>query len=139
MKRKTSGLLAALLSASLLLTACTSTGEQTGQETPAPTPSESQAVQTEQTGMTPGTYVGIGEGRNGAIVVEVTVGEDSIEDIQVVSHKETYHVGEVPLLEYPEEIVANQSLAVDNVSGATVTSEALKKSVQMARDYMGTL
>ena len=130
MKRKTSGLLAALLSASLLLTACTSTGEQTGQETPAPTPSESQAAQTEQTGMTPGTYVGIGEGRNGAIVVEVTVGESSIDSIEVVSHKETYHVGEVPLLEYPEQIVANQSLAVDNVSGATISSMAFLSAVK---------
>lgn len=38
-------------------------------------------------GMIPGTYLGTGEGRNGAIVVEVTVSENAIEAVNVISEK----------------------------------------------------
>ncbi len=77
-----------------------------------------------------GTYTGIGDGRNGPIVVQVDFSDDAIEDIRVYSHNETYNVGDIPIELYPELIVKNQSLAVDIVSGATISSVALLSAIQ---------
>lgn len=38
---------------------------------------------------TPGTYTGVGAGRNGDITVAVTVNENTIQAIQIVHHDET--------------------------------------------------
>lgn len=77
-----------------------------------------------------GTYTAIGDGRNGSIVVQVDFSDDAIEDIRVVTHNETYGVGNVPLELYPELIVKHQSLAVDIVSGATISSVAFLSAIR---------
>jgi len=77
-----------------------------------------------------GTYTAIGDGRNGPIVVQVDFSDDAIEDIRVVTHNETYSVGNVPLELYPELIVKHQSLAVDIVSGATISSVAFLSAIR---------
>lgn len=128
MKRNRSKWLALSLALAMILSlsACNTAADPDQPSTGSPSQSEGQS------GMTPGTYVGLGEGRNGAIVVSVTVSENSIDAVEVVSHKETYHVGEVPLLEYPGQIVANQSLSLDLVSGATISSAAFLTAVRSA-------
>ncbi len=83
-------------------------------------------------GMIPGSYLGVGEGRNGAIVVEVTVSEKTIDAIQVISEHETKNTGTVPVESYPELMVANQTLNVDSISGATISSMAMKNAVKDA-------
>ncbi|MBR2570653.1 MAG: FAD-binding protein [Clostridia bacterium] len=80
--------------------------------------------------MNPGTYYGVGNGRNGAIVVAVTVSENAIENVQVVASQETWNTGSVPVKEYPALIVENQSLNVDIVSGATISSVAMLNAVR---------
>ncbi len=131
--KKTGKLTALLLALGMTasLAACTPAAS-----TPKPTtpPQESTPA---QTGMTPGTYVGIGDGRNGAIVLKVTVGTDSIDDIQVVTQHETYNVGEVPVETYPSLIVEHQSLSVDNVTGATISSMAFLSAVRDAIKQAG--
>ena len=82
--------------------------------------------------MIPGTYLGTGEGRNGAIVVEVTVSENAIEAVNVISERETQNTGTVPVETYPELIVANQTINLDNISGATISSVAMKNAVKNA-------
>ena len=128
--------LALLLCLGLALAAAGCSGSETpAEETPA---GEEQASQPAETGaMTPGEYYGVGQGRGGAIVLKVTVSEDSIDAIEVVSHKETHNTGSVPLETYPELIVANNSLAVDNVSGATITSAAFLSAVRDAIEQAG--
>lgn len=77
----------------------------------------------------PGTYKGAGDGRGGMINVEVTVSENRIESITVGEHIETPGISDLPLSRIPEEIVANQSLAVDMVSGATLSSRGVVAAV----------
>lgn len=83
-------------------------------------------------GMKPGVYYGVGEGRNGAIVLKVTLGANKIEAVEVVSEDETKNTGSVPVELYPELIVANQSLDLDLVSGATISSAAMLTAVRDA-------
>ena len=80
-------------------------------------------------GYTPGTYEGTGTGRNGDIVVSVTVSENAIESIEVVSQAETAGIGDTPLERIPGEIVKYQSLGVDSVTGATLTSVGIVEAV----------
>lgn len=65
---------------------------------------------------TPGTYEGTGAGYNGDVVLSVTFGENSIDDIQVVSSAETEHVGDVAYDIMFEEIKKFTSTGVDTVS-----------------------
>ena len=91
----------------------------------------------ERKGVVPGTYYGVGEGRNGKIVVEVTVGESSIEKINVLSEEETYNTGSVVVETYPQLMIDNQTTNVDNVSGATISSMAFKTAVRDALKQAG--
>ena len=74
---------------------------------------------------TPGTYEAVAAGRNGVVKVEVTFTEDAIESVNVTEHMETDGIGTTAVENLPGEIVDNQSLGVDVVAGATVTSEAI--------------
>jgi fumarate reductase flavoprotein subunit len=61
--------------------------------------------------------------------VEVTFSEDAIEDVQVTDHVETDGIGTTAVEKLPGEIVENQSLGVDAVAGATISSEAILAAV----------
>lgn len=76
-----------------------------------------------------GTYKASVDGKNGPIEVEVTFSEHKIEDVKVVNFNETAGVSDASIKKIPEEIVKNQSLKVDAVAGATVTSDALIAAV----------
>jgi urocanate reductase len=76
-----------------------------------------------------GTYTGAGEGRNGALKVEVNVKKGRIGEIKVIEHKETPGISDPILKKIPEAIIKKQSTEVDNISGATVTSKAIKDAV----------
>ena len=78
---------------------------------------------------TPGTYTGVGAGRNGDITVAVTVNENTIQAIQIVHHDETPGISDGAIADIPAAIVATQSLGVDSVSGATVSSEGIVAAV----------
>ncbi len=78
---------------------------------------------------TAGTYTATSRGRNADIVVEVTFDEGSITAIKVVSHDETPGIGDMPIERIPLAIIENQSLAVDAVASATLTSDALLTAV----------
>ncbi len=78
---------------------------------------------------TPGVYVGEGTGNNGPVKVEVTFDADRITSVKVVEHSETEGLFEAPVERIPAAIVENQSLAVDTVSGATFTSNAILTAV----------
>ncbi|MGI6151401.1 MAG: FAD-binding protein [Christensenellales bacterium] len=134
-KRNVLSLVAMLLCVLLAMTACAGEAPQSPSDEPAPTQKAETPVNGDQqakTGMTPGDYYGVGNGRNGAIVVKVTVGESSIDAIEVISENETYNTGSVPVALYPGLIVENQSPNVDMVSGATITSAALLTAVRDA-------
>lgn len=79
-----------------------------------------------------GTYSAEAQGFHGLIKLEVEVDENSILNVIVVEHDETQGVGSNAIDKLPSLIVEHQSLAVEAISGATVTSDALVKAVEMA-------
>lgn len=76
-----------------------------------------------------GAYTGTGSGRNGEITVELTVKAGKLATVNVVRHGETAGISDAALARVPAEIVAQQSTAVDAVTGATMTSEGIKAAV----------
>ena len=71
------------------------------------------------------------------IVVEVTATADEIISITVTEQNETPGIGSVACETLPEAIVAAQSIQVDDVSGATVSSNAIKDAVKQALEDAG--
>lgn len=86
---------------------------------------------------TPGTYTVETGGHNGKVVVDVTFSESAIEDIKVVEHNESKSVGNWGMDMVAEQILANQTIAVDAVAGATVSSFALIGAVEEAIKQAG--
>ena len=76
-------------------------------------------------------------GRNGALSVAVTLEGDAITDIQVTAHTETMAIGTEAVAQMPGRIVAAQSVEVDSVAGATITSAAIKLAVKDALKNAG--
>ncbi len=106
-----------------------------GTPEPTPTPSTTPAP----AGVTAGTYTGEATGMGGAVKVEVEVGEDgSIKNVTVTeASNETPGIGSKAVEQLPGDIVAAQSTQIDGVSGATVTSRAIFKGVDMALTAAG--
>lgn len=64
-------------------------------------------------------------GMNGEINVEVEVDSNSILKVEVKSQKETEGIADAAIVKIPKDIVKHQTLNLDAVSGATVTSKAI--------------
>ena len=84
-----------------------------------------------------GTYSGVGKGRNGDINVKVVLKKTKIAKITVGAHSETPGISDAPLKNIPEAIIAGQTLAVDTVSGATLSSEGIIAAVADALESAG--
>lgn len=69
-----------------------------------------------------GTYEGTAPGRNGDITVEVVVTADAIQSVTVKDHSETAGIADPAIERIPADITAYQSLGINAVSGATITS-----------------
>ncbi|MCR5089828.1 MAG: flavocytochrome c [Oscillospiraceae bacterium] len=72
------------------------------------------------------------DGINGPVEVEIVVDETQIYSVTVVSHSETEGIGSVAAVQIPEAIVAAQSVEVDSLAGASMTSGAIKTAVAEA-------
>lgn len=86
---------------------------------------------------TPGTYTGTADGRGGPMTVEVTVTDREIASIQVKDHLETAGISDLPLEQVPADIIEYQSLGVDTVTGATLTSYGVINAVADAVSQAG--
>ncbi len=97
--------------------------------------------------MTPGTYEASAKGMNDDITLEITVSENKIEDAKVTKHSETPGIGGelkdmddkvmeagliIPVIDVPKQIVDEQTIKVDNVTGATLTTAAIKAAAKDA-------
>ncbi len=85
----------------------------------------------------PGAYEGTAKGYAGDLKVTVTLGDNQIEKIEVAENQETAGVGTVAIDKLPAAVIANQSLAVDAIAGATVTSKALMEAITAALTSAG--
>lgn len=82
-------------------------------------------------------WYGSANGKGGAVDVEVITEGDTIAAINVVNSRETYGVGTVAIDMLTDLIVDNQTLNVDAVSGATISSFAFTYAVAKALDAAG--
>lgn len=76
-------------------------------------------------------FIGSGKGYNGDIKVKVSVEDKKISDIEVIKHEESGFTRRA-MKKISDEILSSQSLDVDNIAGATYTSEGLKEAVGKA-------
>lgn len=79
-----------------------------------------------------GVFSGSAMGMGGELSVEVIIEDGAIKAIDVTSQKETPGISDPALEKVPAAILEAQSTAVDSVSGATVTSGAIKEAVDAA-------
>ncbi len=80
---------------------------------------------------------GTAQGRNGELTVRAIVEDGALADIQIVRSHETLSVGETAQDLLRDLILENQTLDVDAVSGATLTSMAYLAAVGDALDSAG--
>ena len=81
---------------------------------------------------TPGTYRATVPGASGDVVVETTVDENSILDVQIVAQTETTSDIARLVKDIPAAIVAAQGTGVDVLAGSTISSKAIFKAVELA-------
>jgi flavocytochrome c len=77
-----------------------------------------------------GSYTAVATGMGGDVKVQVTFSANAITGIKVLSHNETPGVGDVAVKTLPGKIVSAQSLNVDGVAGATISSKAILAAVE---------
>lgn len=90
-----------------------------------------------------GTYEASAPGNNGDILISVNFSDNKIEKIDITKHQETSGIADPAIERIPQAIVDNQSLAIDAVTGATMTSngilEAVEKAVVLANGDVNAL
>lgn len=84
-----------------------------------------------------GTFEGEGHGMQGPIKVNVTVDKGVITAIEYVAYQETANITAVAKERIPAQIVEHQSLSVDTVTGATLTSYGIMNAVANAAKNAG--
>lgn len=116
--------LALLLSMTMLFSACG--GAKT----------DNKAGDVKEASVGEATGEGTAAGHNGDLKAVVTFDGDKIAKIDL-THEETEGLGDKAADKLVEEIVANNSINVDTVSGATVTSTAVIEAVKAAIEKSG--
>jgi len=77
------------------------------------------------------------QGRNGPVEVEVAAGPTAFYRVKILSHEETEGIGTLAVDAIPNTIMETQRLDFDAVSGATITSEAIRSAVASALESGG--
>ena len=134
MKKRAAKLICLLMVAAMLFlaAACTQTPQQV---TPPADGAQQQAPPQEGAGealFTAGTFTGTAPGFAGPLSISVTVSEDRIESIALGEHYDTIGIADVAFDILSQRIIEHQSLAVDAVSGATLTSFGVQGAVSAA-------
>lgn len=95
------------------------------------------ACQATTTAFTAGTYQATVQAHNGDLSVEVVVDEETIQSVVILDHNESVGIADGAIERIPLMIVESQSLAVDTISGATITSNAIIAAVTEALKQAG--
>lgn len=99
----------------------------------APAPS----AQNGENSYTPGTYSASAEGKFAPVTVELSFDESSITDAKVVQHEETEYISDRAIAEIPQQIVEHQTLGLDAITGATLTSTAILMAAENCVEQAG--
>lgn len=147
--RKGLGLIMAVSMAAAAMAGCS--GGSTDSTTAAQTEETTAAAKESQSEADPGqegpaeggqakegTYEAVEKGFGGDVTVKVTVdGEGNVTAVDVTADGETPDLGGKAAPKIAEEILGSQSLAVDTVSGATITSQAVLAAAEAALSEAG--
>lgn len=79
-----------------------------------------------------GEYKEMAQGRNGDFEVAVTIKEGKLAKVSVGDNQETEDVGGVALKELAQKITESKTPNVDSITGASISSFALKDAVSRA-------
>lgn len=83
--------------------------------------------------LTEGEYIGTGGGgMGGDITVKIKMDGDKLASVEILKQNETVGIADSALKDIPAAIVAANSPDVDSISGATMTSTAIKSAVKDA-------
>jgi hypothetical protein len=83
-----------------------------------------------------GTFAGKGSGKGGDINVNVTLKDGALEIIEVTDHHESGIISDAMNM-LAEEMIARNTIDVDSVTGATLTSSGFKQAVRSALKEAG--
>ncbi|KPU44395.1 fumarate reductase flavoprotein subunit precursor [Oxobacter pfennigii] len=119
--------LALSLSVMLLISAC-------GKPADSPQPSQQEGFEIIYT---PGTYSGTTSSFSGPLTVDVTVDESSIKDIKLTEFNDSVMVGDTAFETISRDIMEHQSLKVDMVAGASISSSAVIRAITDALSKTG--
>lgn len=93
---------------------------------------EATATPSEET-LAENEYVASAKGMNGDVKVKVTMDGDTIAKVEVIEQSETAGIGSNAIEQLPDQFIgmstAEEVESVDAVSGATITSDAIKEAV----------
>lgn len=84
-----------------------------------------------------GKYQGSSMGMQGPLTAEITVKDNRISSIEFLENSETPTVTKVAFERIPAQIIEGQSLKMDVVTGATLSSHAILKAVEEAAEVAG--
>lgn len=87
--------------------------------------------------LTPGEYEVKTIGHNGDLPMKVVLSNDCIEQIEIDISSETQGIADIVFTRIPEEIIAGQTLNVDLISGASITSNGVLDGVAKAIKLAG--
>lgn len=122
-----------------ILTACQSTKPaESSQQTESTKPAENaQQAESPKLSFKAGTYTANVYGYLSNLNVETTFSDTEITSIKVIEQKETPELFALVEAQVPVEIIENQSLAVDTVTGATISSMAVINAVTDCTEQAG--
>ena len=83
------------------------------------------------------TYTGTAKGKNGDVTVQVVYEDNTIKSVTVTEQQETEGIADPALEQVPQEMVDANSVNVDTVSGATITSNAIIEAATNALEDGG--
>lgn len=99
--------------------------------------SGSSSSSTAASGGVSGEYTGTAKGMGGDVTVTLTLEDSVITGCTAEGANETQGIGTLALEQLPGEIAESGSIAVDGVSGATITSDAIKEAAAAALTAAG--
>lgn len=84
-----------------------------------------------------GTYTATAKGRGGDVTVTLTIKDGALADVVAEGPDETEGIGTRALETIPEEMLSSNSIDVETVSGATITSKAILEAASDALAQSG--
>jgi fumarate reductase flavoprotein subunit len=138
-KRKLLSCLLLLVTMISILSACQSTKPaESPQQTESPKPAENvQQTESPKMSFKAGTYTANIYGYLSNLNVETTFSDTEITNIKIIEQKETPELFALVEAQVPVDIIENQSLAVDTVTGATISSMAVINAVTDCTEQAG--